>query len=122
MHKVEVSASPAGIDGPSMHAEVPCATVRNADQCCLHFFAHIGKPSLTESARIDGKLLDTYEVVYSKWSPRRAGRLKPWCFVLDLNQGQSEQQMGRHSRDSKWGVLDENACIIRLNRSGGCRD
>jgi len=30
--------------------------------------------------------------------------------------------MDRHSRDSKWGVLDEKACIIRLDRPGGCRD
>jgi hypothetical protein len=76
------------------------------------FFAHIGKPSLTESARIDGKLLDTYEVVYNTWSPQRAAVTHPLVFRLGLNQGKSEQQMGRHSRDSKWGVIDENACTI----------
>ena len=66
---------------PLMPPEVPFATVRDADQCCLHdFFAHIGKRSLIESARIDGRLLDTYEVVYSKWSPRRAGVAHPLVF------------------------------------------
>ena len=68
---------------PLMHPEVPCATVRDAGQCSLHdYFARIGKPSLTESAPIHGKLLDTYEVVYTKWSLWRAGVAHPLVFRL----------------------------------------
>jgi hypothetical protein len=46
--------------------------LRDADQRCLdNFSARIGEPTLTESARIGEKLLETYEVVYNKWPLRR---------------------------------------------------